>query len=212
MTRAPPSTNAAPPRRTQAERSEATQRKIIDSALRLLERVGFQRTNLQNIALGAKVTIGAVQHQFGSREALMQRVVDEVMAPLEDVGGVWPVNAHELPLEERARNFVSLVWEQVYAPPSYVAAWSMFFGSRTSPKLFKRINEYRAKHDPVFFAHFLTIFPEISQRHEEPEHFAGVVFAALRGMAVLRLFKVEERVTNGQLDVLVRIIVDAGRR
>ena len=201
---------AAPRRRSQAERSEASQRKIIQSALRLLEKVGFQHTNLQLIARGARMTLGALQHQFGTRQALMERVVDEVMAPLADLGAVWPPDAGLLPLEQRARQFVELAWERVYGPPSYVAAWSMFFGSKMTPKLFKRINEYRARSDPKFFRHFAAIFPEIIRHYPEPEHFAAVVFATLRGIAILRLFEVAESDTNAQLQILVRMIVQAG--
>lgn len=199
-------------RRSQVERSQATQRRIIASALRLLQKVGFQQTNLQEIARGAKVTLGALQHQFGSRQALMERVVDEVMAPLSAVGDVWPTDAARLPLDERAREFVRLAWEHVYAPPSYVAAWSLFFGSKTTPQLFKRINEHQQKNDPIFFAQFVRVFPEISRTHPQPEHLAAVVFAALRGLAVMRLFKIDESATAQQLEVVSQIIIQAGRR
>jgi AcrR family transcriptional regulator len=200
-----------PRRRTQAERSEATQRKVIQSALRLLEKVGFQRTNLQLIARGAEVTLGALQHQFGSRQALMERVVDEVMAPLGDLGSVWPVDAVALPLEGRAREFVRLAWEHVYGRPSYVAAWSLFFGCKTTPKLFKRIDRHRAKIDPLFFQHFVAVFPEIARRHPQTEHFAALVFATLRGVALMRLFEIDESDTRAQLESLIQIIVQAGR-
>lgn len=205
-------TSSAPHRRrSQVERSQTTQRKIIDSALRLLQKVGFQQTNLQDIARGAKVTLGALQHQFGSRQVLMEKIVDEVMAPLSAFGAAWPEDAIGLPLDERAREFVQLAWQRVYAPPSYVAAWSLFFGCKTTPRLFKRIDEHRAKHDPEFFAHFVAVFPEISKRHPQPEHFAAVVFAALRGLAVMRLFEIDEEATKNQLEVISRIIVQAGK-
>lgn len=203
-------TRAAPKRRTQAERSSSTQRKILDSALRLLQKVGFQQTNLQDIARGAKVTLGAVQHQFGSRQVLMERVVDEVMAPFGDVGAAWPEDAINQPLEKRAREFVRLAWERVYAPPTYLAAWSLFFGCKTTPQLFKRIDEHRSQHDPMFWAHFVAVFPEVAKRQKQPEQFAAVVFAALRGLAVMRLFKVDEQATAQQLEVIAQMIVKAG--
>jgi AcrR family transcriptional regulator len=203
---------AAPRRRTQAERSETTQRRIIESALRLLQKVGFQQTTLQDIARGAKVTLGALQHQFGSRQVLMECVVDEVMAPFGDVGGAWPQDAVQLPLEKRAREFVRLAWERVYAPPSYVAAWSLFFGCKTTPALFKRIDEHRKKHDPLFFAHFVAVFPEVAKHEVQPEQFAAVVFAALRGLAVLRLFPLDDADTEQQLEAIAQIIVRAGSR
>lgn len=207
----PMRSHAAPRRRTQAERSQATQRKVIQSALHLLEKVGFQRTNLQLIARGAKVTLGALQHQFGTRLALMERVADEVMAPLGDPGSVWPADAAALPLEKRARQFVQLAWEHVYGRPSYVAAWSMFFGSKTTPKLFKRIEQYKEKIDPLVNQHFLEMFPEIARRHSDAKHFTSMVFATLRGLALVRLFEVAESDMQAQLESLVQIIVQAGR-
>ncbi|MDR0214663.1 MAG: TetR/AcrR family transcriptional regulator [Comamonas sp.] len=197
------------PRRTQAERSQTTQRKIIKSAIRLLQKVGFQQTNLQEIARGAKVTLGAVQHQFGSRQALMEQVVDEIMAPLAAAGAGWPKDAAQLPLEQRAREFVRHAWLSVYEPPSYLATWSMFFGCKSTP-LFKRIDAHRSQYDPALFAHFVTVFPEIAERHPQPEHFAAVVFAAFRGIAVMRLFEANDDADEHQLDVITQMIVNAG--
>lgn len=201
----------APRRRTQAERSESTQRKIMQSALQLLEKVGFQRTNLQLIARGARVTLGALQHQFSSRMALMERVVDEVMAPLGNLGSAWPDDAVAQPLERRARQFVRLAWEHVYGRPSYVAAWSMFFGCKTTPKLFKRIEMYKAKIDPQVNQHFLALFPEIATRHPDAKHFTSLVFATLRGLALIHLFEVSEPDIQAQLESLVQVIVQAGQ-
>lgn len=178
--------------------------------MRLLQKVGFQQTNLQDIARGAKVTLGALQHQFGSRQVLMERVVDEVMAPFGYVGGAWPQDALQLPLEKRAREFVRLAWERVYAPPSYVAAWGLFFGCKTTPPLFKRIDEHRKKHDPIFFEHFVAVFPEVAKHQVQPEQFAAVVFAALRGLAVLRLFPLDDGDIEQQLEAIAQIIICAG--
>lgn len=197
-----------PARRTQTERSETTQRKIINSALRLLQKEGFQKANLQEIARGAKVTLGALQHQFGTRDELMHRIIDEVLAPLEDRGGVWPRS--ELPLEERAYEFVQRAWSTTYGPPSYLAAWSLFFGCKSTPALFKRIDAHRMEKDPVYFARFLEHFPEIVEHNGHPEHVASLVFSTLRGMAVLRLFPVAQDIIDGQLTALAEIIARAG--
>src|SRR2546427_2092082 len=77
-------------RTPQTERVETTQRKIIDSALALLREGGFKSATLQAIARGADVSLGALQHHFESRDALMERLVIEVMEPLSDQGTVWP--------------------------------------------------------------------------------------------------------------------------
>ncbi|MFM0013822.1 hypothetical protein PQR46_25480 [Paraburkholderia sediminicola] len=138
----------------------------------------------------------------------MERLIDEVMEPLSDDGVVWPPAT--LPLDERAREFVRLAWQTIYGVPSYVAAWNLFFGCKASPELFERIDATRARSDPVFFSRFITCFPEIEKNHPAPEQFAGFVFATLRGMGLFGLFDVAQAETDGQLEVLVQIIVQAG--
>jgi AcrR family transcriptional regulator len=58
------------------ERVETTQRKSIDSALALLREGGFKSATLQAIARGADVSLGALQHHFESRDALMERLAN----------------------------------------------------------------------------------------------------------------------------------------
>ncbi|XJC76653.1 TetR/AcrR family transcriptional regulator [Delftia tsuruhatensis] len=87
---------------------------------------------LQAIARGADVSLGALQHHFESRDALMERLVIEVMEPLSDQGTVWPDKA--LPLRERAEAFVTLAWDNIFGAANYQAAWSMFFGCKASPR------------------------------------------------------------------------------
>lgn len=197
-------------RRTQEERSEVTRQRIVQSAMRLLHQKGFRAANLQNIARGARVTLGALQHHFANRQILMERLIDEVMAPLSDDGVVWP--SANLPLEERARNFVRVAWETIYGVPSYVAAWSLFFGCKATPELFARIDANRARSDPLFFARFIAYFPEVEAQHPNPQQFAGFVFASLRGMGMLDLFDVAQDEIDGQLEVLVQVIVQTGSK
>ena len=195
--------------RTQAERSETTRRRILNSAISLIRRQGFQKANLQNIASGAKVTLGALQHQFGTRQALLEQVVEEVMAPLSDKGPVWPDSA--IPLSERAAEFVERAWQHIYGADSYVAAWGVFFGCKSIPSLFKRIDAKRQAEDPVSFAHFLALFPEVSANHSDPAGFAEMVFSTLRGIAVFKLFPVTEESIASQLECLAGMIVAAGQ-
>lgn len=200
---------STPQRRTQTERSQITQQKIIQSALHLLQTVGYQKTNLQDIARGANVTLGALQHQFGNRQTLMEQVVEAVMAPLATIGKGWSVDALQLPLSQRAHEFVQQAWKDVYGTPSYLAAWSLFFGSQNTA-LFEKINVHRSVHDPIYFAHFVEVFPEIATRHSQPEQFAYVIFSALRGIAIMRIFDIDETATTIQLDVIVQMIIQAG--
>jgi AcrR family transcriptional regulator len=199
-----PRTRARTP---QSERIETTQRKIIESAQRLLREEGFKSATLQAIARGANVSLGALQHHFESRDALIERLVDEAMAPLGDQGGVWPDPA--LPLRERAGRFVHHAWKEIFGAQSYLTAWSLFFGCKATPSIFSRIDAKRALEDEQFFSRFMETFPELHAHHPYPKGFTASVFATLRGFGVFELFDVSSREKHEELEALIESIVRA---
>jgi hypothetical protein len=137
----------------------------------------------------------------------MERLVDEVMAPLGDQGSVWPDKA--LPLRERAEQFVSRAWGNIFGAPNYVAAWSLFFGCKSASTLFDRVDEHRGDVDRAFYARFLDVFPELKKTHANPQGFAALVFSSLRGAGVLELFSVDPAEKEGSMQALAELIVQA---
>ena len=69
---------AAPVRRTQAERSGETRRRILDAAVTLLGERGYAGLRTGDVALAAGVSKGAQSHHFPSKEALVVAVVEHV--------------------------------------------------------------------------------------------------------------------------------------
>ena len=67
---------------TQAARTDATRRKLLEAAFHEFYRRGFQAGSLTAIVDGAQVTKGALFHHFASKQALGHAVVDEMIAPL----------------------------------------------------------------------------------------------------------------------------------
>lgn len=53
-------------------------------------------------------------------------------------------------------------------------------------------------------------FPRLLE-HANPQQFAGLVFASLRGMGMFDLFDVDQDEIDGQLEVLAQIIVQVGQ-
>lgn len=195
--------------RIQQLRSQQTKQKILQSALQILQKNGYQKARLQDIAAGAGVTLGALQHQFGNRQVLMEHVIDEVMRPLAHLGEGWSIQAQQLSLPQRAQKFVQRAWDNVYGTPRYVAAWSMFFGAQQTA-LFQRIEAHREKHDPIYNQHFIDIFPEIVRHHPQPNVFAENVFATLRGLSIMQLFQGQPELLKAQLVLLAAQITQAG--
>ena len=69
---------AGRPRRTQAERSAATQTGLLRSCLHLFARRGFQSTSLDEIASAVGLTKGAIYWHFESKDALFDALLDYI--------------------------------------------------------------------------------------------------------------------------------------
>src|ERR1700709_166679 len=72
-------------------RSEATRRKIIDSAVELINEIGYPASGLAAISERAEVTKGALYYHFDSKEAVATAIIEEganrVLDPFRSVGG-----------------------------------------------------------------------------------------------------------------------------
>ena len=66
------------PRRTQAERSEATRGALLTAARRLFTEKGYAATGRDEIAAAAGVTRGALYHHFAGKEAVFRAVVEQL--------------------------------------------------------------------------------------------------------------------------------------
>lgn len=71
-------------RRTQADKSDASARKVLKAALQLFSRQGFRATSMRQIAKRCRLSVGNLYHHFGSKEAIFQRLIDEYWAVLLD--------------------------------------------------------------------------------------------------------------------------------
>jgi AcrR family transcriptional regulator len=78
-TTAKPATDAPPVR---SSRSDARQEQLIDIAIRLFARKGYEGTSLRDIADEAGITKAALYYHFPNKEALYERIVLESMQRL----------------------------------------------------------------------------------------------------------------------------------
>ncbi len=65
-------------RRTQAQRSESTRAALLEAGRRLFSELGYARSGQEAIVSAAGVTRGALQHHFGTKQALFIAVYEEV--------------------------------------------------------------------------------------------------------------------------------------
>src|SRR5258706_13378855 len=58
------------------KKSEATREKILEAALRLFRKRGFERTTMRDVAKAAGVAVGAAYYYFPSKDALVLAYYD----------------------------------------------------------------------------------------------------------------------------------------
>jgi AcrR family transcriptional regulator len=71
-------------KRTQAERSAATQAALVAAARPLFAEHGYAAISTDQIARAAQVTRGALYHQFSGKEELFAAVVEEIEAEIAE--------------------------------------------------------------------------------------------------------------------------------
>lgn len=71
------------PRRTQAERTQSTQRKLIDCSIELLRKKRYASFRTAEVAEQAGVSKGAQTHHFASKDALVLQALEEVYRKTE---------------------------------------------------------------------------------------------------------------------------------
>ena len=104
---------SAPVRRTQAERTAETRRRILDAVVASIAELGFQRTTATEIARRAGVTWGAVQHHFGAKGGILEAVLEDTFERFEArVSDISPDAA----LARRVALFVERAWEHFASP------------------------------------------------------------------------------------------------
>jgi AcrR family transcriptional regulator len=67
---------------SQAERRATTVAMIVSQARRLFTERGFEATSIDDIAEAAGIAKGAVYHHFASKEAVFERVLEDVQAQI----------------------------------------------------------------------------------------------------------------------------------
>jgi AcrR family transcriptional regulator len=71
---------AKPPRRSQAERREASEQRLLLAAAELIAEEGFAAASLQRIGARAGYSRGLASQHFGSKDGLMQALIAAVIA------------------------------------------------------------------------------------------------------------------------------------
>lgn len=189
---------------TRRSRALATREQLIATTIRLMHERSYGSATFFEVAKAAGVTHGALQHHFGSRAMLMLEVLRTILeSNALDDRLAWPDSG--LSVEARAQQFVQVLWDQLYEPPRFLAAWSVYFGAAGDGALRPRMAEMRVQLASTLRQRFARVFPE-TQGLPARESFVDLVLSTLRGLGVARLFHQDPLAERAQLQMLAMLI------
>lgn len=168
-----------PARRTQQERREQTERKVIAAATALIAEHGSRALTLAAVGEAAGYSRGIVSHHFGSRENLLRAVMRDAQAfnlpaPGESAG-VW--------LADTVRAYLENVANQRPAARAFLMMWGEAIA--TDPVLMPLYAEQDARFRRRLADKVREGIRDGSVRADaEPEAMAVFLLGLLRGIAL----------------------------
>jgi AcrR family transcriptional regulator len=189
------------PRRTQAQRSAETRKKIVDAVIAVAAEEGLARASSARIAARASVTWGAVQHHFGAKADILEAVLDAGLERLEQRVEELPRSGHML--AERVALVVDHAWVY-YGSPHFRATLEILLDTHTGDAAQRGLHyEQLAESGNRLWSKAFADLDISAERRSEAERFA---FTALFGLAVQRAIQRGAPADPRELDALKRAI------
>ena len=179
-----PAGSAAPARRrTQEERSAATQARLLDAAVECLVELGYGATTTTVVAERAGVSRGAQLHHFATRADLVGAAVQHVFAGLtEDYRAGF---ARVATSKDRVRGAIELLWS-IYLQPRHLAALDLHLAARTDAELRAVLAPISNRHRENVLALARAYFPEAAATQPRFEAVIDLVLETMLGMVLSR--------------------------
>lgn len=198
------SSRPARKRRTQEERSAATEEALLAAALRVIAREGYARMTTTKIAEEAGMTRGALQHHFASRSDLVWAIIDRTMQALNFDPDLTDVS--HLPLRKRIEEIIHANWE-VLSAKEYHAALQVWLGVVDDEALSSTVRDHLEANGLAIRQAWRGYFPEYAGDDEALSRLQRVVVATLRGLAIRRLLVATDDVEK-DLEALSRMVLN----
>ena len=195
-------------RRTQEQRRAETRSALIEATVGLLAEGGYANTTTTRIARRAGVSLGAMQHHFGSKDELLMETFDQLMLELTTQMSMDP--GKDEALESRVETIVARLWD-VYCSPRYVAVWELFLGTRAEPHLREEAVAQRSRSLRIFADLWWSFFKDDVASEQVVVDVMHTTLAMLRGFAFYSVFEKDEAFFARQRTLIRTFVLDALR-
>jgi AcrR family transcriptional regulator len=189
-------------RSSQAERSASTRARIIDGAIRCLNKYGYSATTVAMVAKESGVSRGGMLHQFPAKVDLMLAVV-AFASGSDEQSNASAVTAATT-AHQKFMHLTDDVWQALTLPPAMakleivIAARSDKMLAAKLPKLYAKIEKRRRE--------YVWNFAKSLGIHDKNKIEAMVTLhvAAMRGLAIELMITEDKAVVERGLNLLKR--------
>jgi AcrR family transcriptional regulator len=193
-----------PPRRTQQERRDRTQRQLLEATLDCVAAVGYARTTTPEIVRMAGVSQGALFKYYPSKAALLSAAVEHLFAELvSSYQRAFAAMPREAATPEAA---FDLLWT-VYTSPRLAVAFELYAVARTDRELARALEPVVRTHRASLVDIARQLFPEAATALPEFAAWVDLLMCAMEGIVNERYGAGD--VTGPALGVLKKLMLDA---
>lgn len=192
-------------RRTQAERSEETRRRLIGAFVEIIGEAGLAKATSIAAAQRAGVTRGAIQHHFASRDALTAEIVFEITERID--ARPFKLDGGTMPLARRVDRIVDAYWE-VYGSKQYLSALEIEATAKYDRALCVLLKKRFRVVAPMRDSEWLELFHDTSLSRERSLSLRRLMVDTLRGLAMRKLI-FEPHAEGNQVALLKEMILAA---
>jgi len=157
---------------------EVTRRRVLDAAIESILENGYYQTSSNEIARRAGVTWGALQHQFGTREALLLEVVNDRWVRLQHTVANAEIGGETL--EERLHAVLKVLSDH-YGTPEHLAHIQILLDLTHNPNTSAATREAVAVHGRQLTLAWRPLFGRALGEAAGQEDLVRYAFTTLRG-------------------------------
>jgi AcrR family transcriptional regulator len=157
---------------------------VLDAAVTTVLEKGYYQTSSNEIARRAGVTWGAIQHQFGTREALLLEVLNDRWATLQEVVATSEICGQTL--EERLQAVLDVLALH-YEQPAHLVQLQILLDLSHNPDTSKETREAIALHGAELTQAWQPLFVQALGEAAGETDLVVYAFTTLRGYLSARL-------------------------
>lgn len=179
----------------QALKTLRTRARLVEATLALVREHGYAGATSQRIAHGAGLTWGAAQHQFGSKEEILETILGLAYARFIEAMAAPALRRGSFPV--RAKRFVRRMWDH-YQGDYYRVSLEILRATRDRRK--HRARAWERRHGRAHLQVVRAVFHDTRLTDAQLREALDFLHCCLTGLTFGRVFESPARLTARHLE------------